>query len=73
MKKHGENIDKPLTQIYVNKIKNRITFKIKDGYSLELLRPETMKLLESTEKNNQRQKQLNCTTSWNCSSSISSL
>ena len=63
MKKHGENIDKPLTQIYVNKIKNRITFKIKDGYSLELLRPETMKLLESTEKNNQRQKQLNCTTS----------
>ena len=40
-----------------------ITFKIKDGYSLELLRPETMKLLESTEKNNQRQKQLNCTTS----------
>ena len=63
MKKHGENIDKPLTQIYVNKIKNRITFKIKDGYSLELLRPETMKLLESTEKNNQRQKQLNSTTS----------
>ena len=48
MKKHGENIDKPLTQIYVNKIKNRITFKIKDGYSLQLLTPETMKLLGST-------------------------
>ena len=36
-------------QIYVNKIKNRITFKIKEGYSLELLTPETMKLLGSTE------------------------
>ena len=36
-------------QIYVNKIENRVTFKIKDGYSLELLTPETMKLLASTE------------------------
>ena len=34
--------------IYVNKIENRITFKIKSGYYLELLTPETMKLLEST-------------------------
>ena len=49
LKKHGENIDKPSVQIYVNKIENRITFKIKDGYSLELLTPETMKLLGSTE------------------------
>ena len=36
-------------QIYINKIENRITFKIKDGYCLELLTPETMKLLGSTE------------------------
>ena len=36
-------------QIYVNKIENRVTFKIKNGYSLELLTPETMKLLGSTE------------------------
>ena len=28
-KKHGENTDKPSIQIYVNKIENRITFKIK--------------------------------------------
>ena len=35
--------------IDVNKIKNRITFKIKTGYCLELLMPEMMKLLESTE------------------------
>ena len=49
LKKHGENTDKPSIQIYVNKIENRITFKIKDGYSLELLTKETMKLLGSTE------------------------
>ena len=36
-------------QIYVNKIKNRITFKIKNGYSLELLTKETIKLLGNTE------------------------
>ena len=32
----------------MNKIEDRITFEIKDGYSLELLAPETMKLLGST-------------------------
>ena len=47
LKKHGEDIDKPLVQIYVNKIKNRVT--IKNRYSLELLTSETMKLLGSTE------------------------
>ena len=34
--------------MYVNKIENRITFKIKSGYYLELLIPETMKLLGIT-------------------------
>ena len=34
--------------MYVNKIKNRITFKVKTGYYLELLIPESMKLLGST-------------------------
>ena len=48
LKKHGENTDKPSVQIYVNKIENRVTFKIKNGYSLELLTPETMKLLGNT-------------------------
>ena len=38
-------------QTYPNKIKNRrIVFKIKTGYKLELLTPETMRLLESTKK-----------------------
>ena len=32
----------------MNKIENRVTFKIKNGYSLELLTPETMELLGST-------------------------
>ena len=39
----------PSIRIYVNKIENRITFKIKTGYYLEVLTPETMKLLRSTE------------------------
>ena len=37
-------------EIYPNKIKNRIVFKIKTSYNLELLTPETMRLLESTKK-----------------------
>ena len=32
----------------MNKIENRVTFKIKTGYYLQLLTPETMKLLGST-------------------------
>ena len=40
----------PPVQIYPNKIKNRIVFKIKTGYKLELLSPETMILLGSTKK-----------------------
>ena len=49
LKKPGQDIDKPLLQIYVNKIENRVTFKTKNRYSLELLTSETMKLLGSTE------------------------
>ena len=48
-KKHSESVDNPLIRIYVNKIQNRITFKIKNGYYLELLTPETMKLLGNSE------------------------
>ena len=49
LEKHGEDIDKPSVQIYVNKIENGVTFKIKNGYSLELITSETMQLLGSTE------------------------
>ena len=56
LKKHGENIDKPSIQIYVNKIKNRITFKIKKGYSRELLTKKTMKLLGSAKNKKTKDK-----------------
>ena len=49
LKKHSESVSNPSIKIYINKIKNRITFKIKNGYYLELLTPEAMKLLGSTE------------------------
>ena len=50
IKKHETLAENPPIQIYWNKIKNRIVFKIKTGYKLELLIPETMKLLRSTKK-----------------------
>ena len=49
LKKHSESVDDPPIEIFVSKNENRITFKIKNGYYLELLTPETMKLLGSTE------------------------
>ena len=49
LKKHSESVDNPPIRINVNRIQNRITFKIKSGYYLELLTPETMKLLGSAE------------------------
>ena len=44
LKKHGEKKVNPSMRIYINKIENRITFKIKTGSYLGLLTPETMKL-----------------------------
>ena len=35
--------------MYVKKIENTVTFKIKNGHSLELLTPESIKLLGNTE------------------------
>ena len=48
LKKHWEKIVNPSKRIYRNKTENRIMFKSKTGYYLELLIPEKMKLLEST-------------------------
>ena len=50
IKKHETLTENPPTELYLNKIKNRIVFKIKTGYKLELLYPETMKLLGRTKK-----------------------
>ena len=47
LKKHGEKILDPSIRIHVNKIEKRITFKIKTVCYLELLTPETMRLLGS--------------------------
>ena len=49
LKKHSESVDNRSIRMYINRIENRITFKIKNGYYFELLTPETMKLLGSTE------------------------
>ena len=49
LRKHNEKTDITLIKIYVNKIENRITFKIKTGYYLELLTLETMKLHGGTQ------------------------
>ena len=50
IKKHETLAENSPIQIYPNKIKNKVVFKIKTGYKLELLSPETMKLLGSTKK-----------------------
>ena len=50
VKKHEATAYNPPVQIYVNKIKSRIVFKIKTGYKLELLSPETMRLLGGSKK-----------------------
>ena len=50
IKKHETFTENPSIQIYAKKIKNRIIFKIETGYKLELLTSETMKLLGSTTK-----------------------
>ena len=51
LKKHREETDNFSIKIYVNKIENRITFKIKTGYYLELLTSETIKLDRSNKNN----------------------
>ena len=48
IEKHETIADTAPILIYANKISNRIVFKIKTGYKLELLLKETMKLLGST-------------------------
>ena len=50
IKKQKTFTENPPVQIHPNEIKNRIAFKINTGYKLELLTPETMKMLGSTKK-----------------------
>ena len=55
IKKHETLTENASIKIYPNKIKNRIVFKIKDDYKLELLTSETIKLLGSTKKDKNRE------------------
>ena len=48
LEKHETPFVNPSIRIYVNKIENRITFKIKTGCYLDLLTPEMIKLLGGT-------------------------
>ena len=50
LKKLETKIKNLPVEIYVNKIKNRVVFKIKTGYKLGLLSPEIMKLSGITKK-----------------------
>ena len=47
LKKDGENINNPSVRIYLNKIENRVTFKIKTEYYLEVLTPGKLNYLEA--------------------------
>ena len=57
-KKHGALKTIPPIDVYINRINNRLVFKIKDGYKLELEMPETMKLFCSTKKINRQNKKI---------------
>ena len=56
IKKHETLNENPPVQIYPNKIKNRIVFKINTRYKLELLSQETIELLGSTKKDDDQDK-----------------
>ena len=48
VKTHEAVADNPRIRIHVNKIENRIKYRIKTGYDLESVTPEMMKLFGST-------------------------
>ena len=50
IKKHETSTAISPIHVYINGINNRLVFKIKDWYKLELQMPETMKLVGRREK-----------------------
>ena len=50
IKNHEALTTMPPIHVYINRINNRLVFKIKDGHNLELQTPETMTLFGSTKK-----------------------
>ena len=67
-KKHETLTKIPLIHVYINIINNRLVFKIKDGYKLELQAPETIKLFGSTKK--QQRKSTKYWSSWSSFSTM---
>ena len=61
IKKHETVADNPPIRIYVNKIENRITFKIKTRYYLEHLTPETVKTKLTKDENSENVSHLKIT------------
>ena len=56
IKKYETLTTTPPVYVSINRINDRLVFKIKDGYELELQTPETINLFGSTKhKNNNRQ------------------
>ena len=73
IKKHETFTDNLSIRIHINKMENRMAFKIKKGYYLQLLTPKKMKLQRSTENNKVGTKGLwfvNHKISWSCETSI---
>ena len=50
MNKYETIVNNFPVQIFANKIKNRLVFKLRRDYKIELLSPETMELLGTTKK-----------------------
>ena len=50
IRKHETLTTIPPIHVYIIRISNRLVFKIKDGYKLELQTSETMKLFGSSKK-----------------------
>ena len=50
IKKHEAITTNPLIHVYINIINNRLVFKTKNGYKLQLQTPETVELFGSTKK-----------------------
>ena len=50
LRRHEAIADNPPVKIYINKIRNRITFKIKTGYKLELLSPDNHQIIRECKK-----------------------
>ena len=72
-KKYETLTASPPIHVYFNRINNRLVFKIKDGYKLELQAPESMKLFGNRNINRKNEKWRKRTKSWSSWSSFSQM